>query len=57
MIIKKNAGKKAEDILEEKPVEKQPEVKVEEDKIDLFNLLRNTIFWYSLTDNLQSIPL
>ncbi len=38
MIIKKNAGKKAEDILEEKPVEKQPEVKVEEDKIDLFNL-------------------
>ena len=38
MIIKKNAGKKAEDILEEKPVEKQPEVRVEEDKIDLFNL-------------------
>lgn len=38
MIIKKNAGKKAEDILEEKPVEKQPEIKVEEDKIDLFNL-------------------
>ena len=38
MIIKKNAGKKAEDILEEKPEEKQPEVKVEEDKIDLFNL-------------------
>lgn len=38
MIIKKNAGKKAEDILEGKPVEKQPEVRVEEDKIDLFNL-------------------
>ena len=38
MIIKKNAGKKAEDIVEEKPVEKQPEVKVEDDKIDLFDL-------------------
>ncbi len=38
MIIKKNAGKKAEDIVVEKPVEKEPEVKVEEEKIDLFNL-------------------
>ena len=38
MIIKKSAGKKAEDIVEEKPVDKEPEVKVEEDKIDLFNL-------------------
>ena len=38
MIIKKNAGKKAEDIVVENPVEKEPEVKVEEEKIDLFNL-------------------
>lgn len=38
MIIKKNAGKKAEDIVEKKPVEKLPEVKVEDDKIDLFDL-------------------
>lgn len=32
MIIKKNAGKKAEDIVVENPVEKEPEVKVEEEK-------------------------
>lgn len=38
MIIKKNAGKKAEDTIVEKPVEEKPEVKVEEEKIDLFNL-------------------
>lgn len=38
MIIKKNAGKKAEETVVGKPVEQEPEVKVEEDKIDLFNL-------------------
>lgn len=38
MIIKKNAGKKAEETVVEKPVEQEPEVKVEEEKIDLFNL-------------------
>ena len=38
MIIKKNAGKKAEDTIVEKTVEEKPEVKVEEEKIDLFNL-------------------
>ena len=38
MIIKKNAGKKAEETVVGKPVEQEPEVKVEEEKIDLFNL-------------------
>ena len=38
MIIKKNAGKKAEETVVGKPVEQEPEVKAEEDKIDLFNL-------------------
>lgn len=38
MIIKKNAGKKAEDTIVKKTVEEKPEVKVEEEKIDLFNL-------------------
>ena len=38
MIIKKNAGKKAEETVVGKPVEQEPELKVEEDKIDLFNL-------------------
>ena len=38
MIIKKNAGKKAAETVVGKTVEQEPEVKVEEDKIDLFNL-------------------
>ncbi len=37
MIIKKKSGKPVEEILQQQ-VEKEPEVKVEEDKIDLFNL-------------------
>ena len=38
MIIKKNAAKKSAEIIEEKTVENEPDVKVEEEKIDLFNL-------------------
>lgn len=38
MIIKKNAAKKPAEIIEEKTVENEPDVKVEEEKIDLFNL-------------------
>ena len=38
MIIKKNAAKKTAEIIEEKTVENEPDVKVEEEKIDLFNL-------------------
>ena len=38
MIIKKRAVRQAEEITTEKHIEKEPEIKVEEDKIELFNL-------------------
>lgn len=38
MIIKKRAGRQTEEIIEKKQADSEPEVKVEEDKIDLFNL-------------------
>ena len=38
MIIKKRAGRQTEEIIEKKQADTEPEVKVEEDKIDLFNL-------------------
>ena len=38
MIIKKRAGKQAVEIIKEEQADKDPEVKIEEDTIDLFNL-------------------
>ena len=38
MIIKKRAGRQAEEITEQTQAEQEPDIKIEEDKIDLFDL-------------------